>query len=253
MSLKRQTAYVGAIFGSILGFSMWLGGFASLGALNMSHAVSSAFIDAGFTVEHVDVRGAELVDADEVARRLMIEPGENIFNFKPAAAKARVEELGWVREVSVLRLLPNRVVVIVNEREPLALWRADDTVRVLDAEGRVIEGADVAAYSDLPMVSGEDAPEVAGELVAALHGHSDILRRTAAFERVGGRRWDIITHTGLTVQLPEGRLEPAIEEIAALQAGEGLLDLPLDKVDLRNGGMVLRPRRLAARAMERGA
>jgi len=253
VSLKRQAGYVGALAGSLIALTIWLGGFASHGAFNVGRAYNDALINAGFTLEHVDVRGASRADAAEIARRLMVERGEIIFNFEPAAAKARVEQLAWVRDASVLRLLPNRIVVIVNERQPLALWRSDDTVHVLDDAGRVITGANAASYDGLPTVQGADAPEAVRELVAALNHYPSILRRAVSFERIGGRRWDIITHTGLKVQLPEGAVETAIREVSALQDEQGVLDLPLTVIDLRNGGMVLHPRNLDAAPIERGA
>lgn len=253
VSLKRQAAYVGALAGSLIALTIWLGGFAGRGGLDVGYAYNQALVSAGFTLQHVDVRGASRADAAEIAGQLMVERGEIIFNFQPAAAKARVEELAWVREASVLRLLPNRVVVIVNERQPLALWRSEDTVHVLDDAGRVILGANAAAYDGLPTVQGSDAPEAVRELVLALNHHPAIMRRAVAFERIGGRRWDIVTHTGLTVQLPEGSVEAAISEVSALQAEQGVLDLPLTTIDLRNGGLVLHPRSLGSAPIERGA
>ncbi|MGD2132681.1 MAG: FtsQ-type POTRA domain-containing protein [Maricaulaceae bacterium] len=232
----------------------WLGGFAEDAAGRANYSMRAAFADAGFTLAHVEVRGAERAAAAEVAERLMLEPGELIFNFDPAAAKARVEELAWVSEAAVIRLLPDRVVVIVDERRPLARWRSTDgAVFVLDDAGAVIPGVDASEYGNLPLVEGEDAPEAARGLVSALGAYPVLARRASGFERVGGRRWDMTTYTGLTVRLPEGEEAAALAALLALHEEDSVLDLPLSVLDMRGADLVMRPRALSRRTIERGA
>jgi len=250
----RQALFGVFILLFVFALTVWLGGFTDRGAGVVERAMRSVLADAGFKVEHVEVRGTRRAQADEVAAQLEIEPSELIFDFNPAAAKARVESLPWVSNAAVLRLLPNRVVVVIDEREPLALWDSSSSgVTVLDATGAGIEGADPTGYSELPRLEGAKAPEAAGDLLQALARHPALARRATGFERVGGRRWDMRLAGGALVRLPEEGLEDALGELDRLQAREGLLDLPLETIDLRGDDLVLHPRALPAPGFERGA
>lgn len=255
-SARVQLVLGGGLLASLLGLTIFLGGFADTAMARARGVAHGALADAGFTLEHVEVRGARRAKAEEVAAALLVEPGELIFNFDPAAARERVAEIEWVEDAAVLRLLPNRVIVVVDERRPLARWGRPDGVVVLDSAGGVIDGADPAAYDGLPLVEGEEAPAVAQDLVVALERHPALMRRARAFVRVGDRRWDMTTQEGVLVRLPEGAPESALDRLAALQARENLLDLPLALVDLRGGGLVLRPLAIGAdgaAGFERGA
>jgi cell division protein FtsQ len=250
---KRQAAVGGGVLAGMVALTIWLGGFGDDAVGRAGRMTTTALIDAGFTLDHVEVRGARRAQAEEVANQLMLEPGEYIFNFDPRAAKERVEMLSWVEEAKVLRLLPNRVVVMVTEREPLARWEAPEGEVVLDSGGAVVGGADPANHAELPLLEGAAAPEAAEELIQALARHPMIARRAAAFERVGGRRWDMKMNDGLVVRLPETGVDAALTELADMQARDGVLDLPLSLVDMRGGALVMRPRPMSRRRVGREA
>ena len=212
VSLKKQLAVAGGFVASLLVLTIWLGGFSDETLGRSGAAVRAGFVGAGFTLDHVEVRGARNAQAEEVAAQLALEAGALIFDFDVHAAKARVEELPWVEDAAVLRLLPNRIVVVVDERRPLARWGGPEGVVVLDSAGGVIDGADAGAHDDLPLLEGAAAPQAASALVEALARHPVLARRASAFERVGGRRWDMKTHTGLIVRLPEDGVDAALDE-----------------------------------------
>ncbi len=248
-----QTFFFGALFiVAALVFSAWMAGVTGGMAQAGVHASERALLASGFRVDHIDVRGATRTDAAEISRRLLIEEGELVFRFRPDLARARIEELAWVRSASVLRLLPNRLLVIVEERAPMALWResAEAELRVLDDRGEPIDGARAAEHAGLLIVEGEGAPEAAAALIAALDEHRDLRARASHFVRVGSRRWNIALAEGGEVYLPE-RTAAGLARLAALQASERVLEWDIEFLDLRNGDLVVRGR--PAPEAERGA
>ena len=61
--------------------------------------------------------------------------GRNIF-FVPLAERRReLEAIPWVRQATVMRILPNRIFVSLAERTPIAFARVGDTVELVDADG----------------------------------------------------------------------------------------------------------------------
>jgi cell division protein FtsQ len=238
---------------SVVGSTIYLGGYADDSARLGKRAVRVALAEAGFTLDHVEVRGARNAEAEQVAATLAVEPGALIFDFDLAAAKERVETLSWVEDAVVLRLLPDRVVILVDERQPLALWGSPEGVVVLDAEGEAVQGADPISFDGLPRLDGAAAPHAAGELSAALARRPALAGRVDSFERVGGRRWDLRLEGGLLVRLPEGGVEAALDELESLEALGGVLELPLSVLDLRGEDVVMRPPAPPESGFERGA
>ena len=92
------------------------------------------------------------------------------------------------------------------------------------------------------MIAGAEAPAAAPDLVAGLAAAPDIARHIALAERVGGRRWDLLTHDGVRVRLPEGAAGAGLARLVALERRESVLRAELEVVDLRGAGVVLRAR-----------
>jgi hypothetical protein len=108
-----------------------------------------------FTVRRLEVKSGDLVQADvvrEYLQRMQIQEGVNLF----AADIARVRQdfLKYqpsAKSVQVTRMLPDRLIVQIVERVPLA---AIGTARILvaDREGHVFRGAGVGR--ELPVLVG---------------------------------------------------------------------------------------------------
>jgi cell division protein FtsQ len=98
----------------------------------------NALLDAPwFRVEEVAIIGLKHLKEDEILNALMIPPEASLLNLKSAQLAKQLESLPWL-ESSVVKLsLPNRIVVEVVEREPLAVVQAEDFF-VIDTEGKLV-------------------------------------------------------------------------------------------------------------------
>lgn len=201
---------------------------------NTVHAHAAA---NGYVMAFADVRGANMVDVDWVVEALGHPPDAPLTRLDLKAAKARIEASPFVRHAAVMRLYPNRVVVMLDEREPLAVWLPEDgaTPQLVDAQGQVIDGVDASQFAALPVVSGPGAPLATPDLVASLAQSPDVGVRVKHAVRVGERRWDVTLASGAVVSLPEGPPAPSIALLNQLNSRNGLLDWALARIDLRNG------------------
>lgn len=216
--------------------TVWLGGLWPRMEAASRQAVTETLAEAGFLANIVDVRGASRTSEWDIERRIGAPRGAVITDIDLAAARQNIEEISWVRHAAVMRVLPNRIVVVVDEREPLALWRPDDTapLAVIDEEGAVIAGVDPAVFGHLPVLEGAGAPEAAESLLAELVDRPRLTSRIAFARRMGERRWDLVLASGAVLKLPEDPLSPTLDFLARVDAGRGLLDLPLAAIDLRH-------------------
>lgn len=111
-------------------------------------------------VASVEVRGTSRVPAEQVLAAAAIEPGTNILRLDTRGVAGRVEALAAVRRADVVRELPNRVVISVEERRPFTLVHAG-RLHWLDEEGRLLGLAPHAVAPQVPVVSGLSEGELA--------------------------------------------------------------------------------------------
>ena len=105
----------------------------------------------------VEVTGARRLDEATVRAAAAIEPGTNVFAVDVAASEARVASLPGVRRAHVVRHLPGRVTVLVEEREPYALVNASG-LHWVDAEGYLVTTDARPGATGLPILTGVGAP-----------------------------------------------------------------------------------------------
>jgi cell division septal protein FtsQ len=105
----------------------------------------------------VEVTGAHRLDEATVRAAAGIEPGTNLFAVDVAAAEDRVAGLPGVRRAHVVRHLPGRVTVLVEEREPYALVNAGG-LHWVDAEGYLVTTDARPGATGLPILTGVGAP-----------------------------------------------------------------------------------------------
>lgn len=194
--------------------------------------------DAGLRLSEVYVEGRKRTPREEVRAQLEIERGQPIFALDTADAKQRLEQLPWIEQASVARLLPETVQVRLIERRPLALWQRDGRFHLIDQGGRVIEGAldgvDAGrSYAHLRVLVGDDAPGHASHLFALLSTEPALSAQVMAATWVRGRRWNLHLKGGIEVQLPEKDPIAAWQLLAAKDRDHALLARAVSVIDLR--------------------
>jgi cell division protein FtsQ len=209
-------------------------------------AAAGAARSAGLAVEGVDVQakgGFALTDLQraEAVDVAGIEAQTVMFALKPAEVRDRVMSLPWVESVTVRRLWPDRVQILIEPRPAVAVWQKGGTLAFFDARGRLLAPASAEAARGFALVIGEGAPQAAPALFEALADRPSIARRIAYATRVGGRRWTLSLRSGTEVLLPETGAGAALDRLASLQGSHRLLDRPLARIDLRaDGRLILR-------------
>lgn len=230
---------------------LWSGGYFGLMAERATTAADRAAIMAGFEIRRVTAKGYENISESELLAALGPVVGASLVGFDPYAAKARIEEIGWVRSAAVSRLWPNTVHLSVRERAPAAVWQLAGAMHLVDQTGAIIREVDAFEYSNLPLIVGAGAPASASGILQALRAEPALWGSAAALIRVGDRRWNVRFNSGADVKLPEVGYQQSIRQLAALQDAYGVLDRDLEYIDLRNAeNIVYRAKNGAALNLE---
>jgi len=109
--------------------------------------------DARFEVQKLSVSGLKRVEENQVLAKAGFEVGTNVFRVKLDEVRERVEELPWVRYAVVERVLPDKIIIKVVEREPIGLGRINGEVFQFDADAKILDPDPVTAAS-FPILDG---------------------------------------------------------------------------------------------------
>lgn len=190
----------------------------------------------------VDVEGNRHTPRELVLEALAARAGDPTLGFSPQAARERLETIAWVERAHVERHLPGTIRVVIEERQPFAIWQRDNRFAVIDRQGRVVATENIRSFGRLPLVVGAGAERGAAAIIDLLRRAPEVEQRVEAVVRVGERRWNLKLRNGTEVLLPENHEKEAVVRLAELQAGKALLDRPLLAIDMRQPDkLVLRP------------
>ena len=192
------------------------------------------FAPLGFRLERVEVQGAPDMARADILRAADLAKDTPILDLRLDALRQRVEATGWVKDARIVRLLPDTLIIAVTPRNPTAVWQHQGVLKVVDAEGKLIGGADPARFPALPLVVGEGAAEEARNILPLLRQRPALMTRIDALVRVDGRRWDLRLTDGSLIQLPAIGEDSALIQLDQLDQKQRLLSLGFERVDLRD-------------------
>jgi cell division septal protein FtsQ len=129
------------------------------------------FTNPDYAVHSVEVTTDGDLARDAVLKTAQIENGTNIFSVNLSAVEDRLRALPQVEEVDVQRLLPDKLVIVIQERRPIA-WIASaeanktgfnyDGALLVDRRGIALQPKGSAPeYMTLPIIIGVDTKKVA--------------------------------------------------------------------------------------------
>ncbi len=189
---------------------------------------------AGMIVESIYLRGSQATSRSDLLETLDIKKGTPILKVDIEEARLRVESLGWVKSATLVRILPNVIFLEINERKALALWQRSRRPPVLiDREGDVIQKRNLAKYSNLPLVVGQDAAKNAAMLIERLHQYPLIYNEVKVAIRVSQRRWNLRLKNNIEIRLPAENISTALNQLSEYQNKHSLFDRNIIAVDLR--------------------
>lgn len=112
-----------------------------------------------FEVKTIEIDTTRHVGRADVLKQAAFGQQVRITHVNTANAKKAIEKLVWVREAEVSRRFPDKIVIRITERVPIALINGG-SVEQVDDQG-VLLPFEPGIYSDLPLLSGlhEEFPE----------------------------------------------------------------------------------------------
>jgi cell division protein FtsQ len=205
--------------------------------------VNARLADAGFRLAAVRVKGASPLATADILRAAGLYKDQPLAGLDLNDVRRRIESVGWVRDVRVVRLLPDTLLIQVVERRQLAVWQVDGRRQVIDVRGAPIPEADPARFTSLPLVVGPGANTDAADLLLELSRRPALMSQVEALVRVDQRRWDLRLRSGGVILLPAEGEAAALRRLDDLDRASGLMKIGFDRLDLRvPEAVAIRPR-----------
>lgn len=112
-----------------------------------------------FEAEKVEVSGNSRLSAAQIRRQAKIEVGTNILAVNMKTARKRLLANTWICEAEVRREFPNRIVIRVEEHEPLAVLDLGRRL-VINRKGDIFKTYSAGDNKKLPVVTGLTYAEI---------------------------------------------------------------------------------------------
>ncbi|MGR3838391.1 MAG: cell division protein FtsQ/DivIB [Cognatishimia sp.] len=200
----------------------------------MMHDLRTAFVERPeFMVQALSIDGASSDVAADIREVLHVDFPVSSFDLDVAVMRETVLGLSPVKAAEI-RIGSGVMQITVEERTPVMVWRTQDGLQLVDAEGFVVAPAKGRqAHGDLPLIAGQGADAHAKEALQLLKVAAPLGERLRGFARVGNRRWDVVLDRDQRILLPENGAAEALQRIVAMAQVQDLLERDLSVVDLR--------------------
>jgi len=233
-----------ALFGSVFAYGTAIGGGYDAFVERNGSIPNVAARLVGFGLDVITITGQRELRYMEILAASGVSGRDSLPFLDAREVREQVMKMPLVREASVRKLYPDRLVIEVVEREAHALWQKDGEVFVISADGVPIDNLRDDRFVHLPFVVGDGANKRVHEFQKILEAAGELRSRIRAGVLVTNRRWNVQLVTGVDVKLPEIGAERAIAALAQLSRDERILDKDLISIDMRIPG------RLVARLTE---
>ena len=193
----------------------------------------------GLPIRSVTISGAHELHQNEVLKLAGIGAHRSLLFLDVAAVRKHLTDVPLIKEASVSKLYPSRLLIEIEERQPYALWQKNGAVSIVAADGTPIDDMHDKRFERLPLVVGEGANTHLDDYMAILQAAGEFRTRIRAGIFVSQRRWSLKTDNGIDIDLPETGAADAIARLAQLEHDGHILQKDILSLDLRIPGRVV--------------
>lgn len=96
------------------------------------------FSFSGLNIREIEVRGLPQEKVDSLLKRANIKKGQNIFNLNPNKLSSRLSQELLIKKVVILRHLPDKIIIEVEERTPFIITKWRGQIFGIDRDGVIL-------------------------------------------------------------------------------------------------------------------
>ena len=148
--LKRRSRHIA--------YELWrtalmLSAISAIGAF-MIWAYGFTISTPAFEIKEIVVRGCKELTEKEILSYAAVKPSQNLLAVNLGTIARRIEAHPWVKEVSVGREFPDRLVIDLQERTAVALVKSETGFSLMDLDGVTFKKLEKNDEVDIPVLNG---------------------------------------------------------------------------------------------------
>jgi len=202
--------------------------FAALICLTFIYAYSYLLSMPYFAIKEVSIRGLKELTEKDILTLASLPPQKNLLAVNTELLMKRVSANPWVKNIYVGKELPDRLVMEVRERNPVAILKQAGDFYLMDNEGFVFKKLGKNDEVDLPIITGINGMEK--EKSRLLLSSLNLLKTMSASGRYNylGAISEVdvddifglslLTDTGLYLKLGTGNYENKLNQLNVVMA-----------------------------------
>ena len=106
-----------------------------------------------FEIKDIVIRGCKELTEKEILSSAAVKPSQNLLAINLGTIARRIESNPWVKEVSIGREFPNRLIIDLQERTAVALVKRDNGFNLLDLDGVAFKKLEKNDEVDIPVLN----------------------------------------------------------------------------------------------------
>jgi cell division protein FtsQ len=131
--------------------------------------------------DSIAVSGSKNVSRSQVLEVMASDIDRNVFFVPLEARKKQLEQIPWVQSASVMRLLPNRLKIVIKERSPVAFVEINSHIELIDENGVILEPpANSWANYSFPVIVGMSDTEPLSTRAARMKIYAQLMKELDA-------------------------------------------------------------------------
>jgi cell division protein FtsQ len=118
--------------------------------------------DPRFRLHHIELSGSKFVAPAAVESVFVTDREVSIYRIPLEERRRELERIPWVRTATITRLLPDRVAVAVEERQPVAFLWTRHGIELMDGDGVILDSPPEVSWT-FPVLRGIPERESPGQ------------------------------------------------------------------------------------------
>jgi cell division protein FtsQ len=124
----------------------------------------------------IEIDGNRRLSRDEILRYAGVQMGSSVWDATPSTLRLRLQSHPWIQRVSVQREFPDRLMITLRERRPVAIARLA-TLSYVDRDGHILGPLHDEDSRDFPLITGLEGAEAEDFRSIGVHRALQLLRR----------------------------------------------------------------------------
>ncbi len=179
--------------------------FVLLGSINNKYLSKVKFPN----ISHINVTGLNNIENREIAESLKLFKFKNLYIIKKFEIEKILNEKNLIQKYSIFKQYPSTINIKIDKVKFLAKVIKNGKTFYLGSNGKIIDYKDFE--TELPIIFGDFRNKEFFSLLEIINGSKFDYREIKKLFFFNSGRWDIETHSGVLIKLPDDKIKESFE------------------------------------------